>query len=175
LDVPTVACDDVPITNLLGTVLAGDYDPSSGEIAVIGPFNIKPCCYCMELCHWYDIETTFDGGNVKVSTDGGATWQLVNPTGGYPGATNDWQDCIPDEPAYTGHNLAASGFVRDCFDLSNFAGMDVMVGFFFGSDSSVQYPGWYIKWVKFGSEQASSSEFQSWGTIKDTFRKHRRQ
>jgi hypothetical protein len=72
--IPGVACDDVPVTTVLGTVLNGSYVNSAGEIAVIGPIFLDDCCWCMELCHYYDIEDYFDGGNVKVSTDGGVTW-----------------------------------------------------------------------------------------------------
>jgi len=34
--------------------------------------------------HWYDIENYFDGGNVKISLDEGASWELITPEGGYP-------------------------------------------------------------------------------------------
>jgi hypothetical protein len=167
---PEVACDDIPVTNLLGTIIGGDYPVSAGEIAVAGPFSISVAehCYCMELCHWYDIETSYDGGNVKVSADGGATWTLVHPQAGYPGATYSYCPCVPGEPAYTGHPPFA--FIRDCFDLSDFDGMEILVGFFFGSDSSVTYPGWYIKWVKIGGEEFSPVEDSSWGSIKGLYR-----
>ena len=55
------------------------------------------------------------------------------PTGGYPGMTNSWPCAIPDEPAYTGHPPFA--YIRDCFDLSDYDGMDILIGFFFGSDT----------------------------------------
>ena len=35
----------------------------------------------------------------------------------------------------------ALAFIRDCFDLSDFIGQNVWFGVFFGSDSSVTYPG----------------------------------
>lgn len=167
---PDVACDDVPVTNLLGTIIGANYPVSAGEIAVAGPFFISVAehCYCMELCHYYDIETNWDGGNVKVSTDGGATWTLVYPASGYPGSTNTSPLCIPSEPAYTGHPPFA--FIRDCFDLSDFDGAEILVGFFFGSDSSVTYPGWYIKWLKIGGEQFTPVEDHSWSLIKSLYR-----
>jgi hypothetical protein len=166
---PDVACDDVPVTNVLATILGASYTANSGEIAVAGPFSISvdEHCYCMELCHYYDIETSYDGGNVKVSTDGGATWTLVYPQAGYPGSTNSWPLCIPDQPAFTGWSVA---FVRDCFDLSEFDGAEILVGFFFGSDGSVQYPGWDIKWIKVGGEEFTPVEDSSWGAIKSLYR-----
>ncbi|MCK4548224.1 MAG: hypothetical protein KAW17_12385 [Candidatus Eisenbacteria sp.] len=167
VDIPDVACDDVPVTAVLGTVLGGEYHASSGEIAVIGPFVLDYCCWCMELCHFFDIETRFDGGNVKISVDGGVTWELITPAAGYPDDLYGSCACIPNEWAFTGH---MSAFQRNCFDVSQYTGMEILVGFFFGSDSSVQYPGWYIKWVKFGGYEPSATEDSSWGGIKAMYR-----
>jgi len=167
-EVPSVACDDVPITNILATGLAGDYPVGGGEIAAVGPFFIDQYTTCLELCHFFDSENAYDGGNVKVSTDGGATWTLLAPNAGYPSATNTYPPCIPGESAFSGHFMGA--FQRDCFDLSPYLGFDIMVGFFFGSDSSVTYPGWYIKWVKIGSDDSSPVEDGSWGQIKSLYR-----
>jgi hypothetical protein len=166
--VPDVACDDVPVTNILGTTIAANYPVSAGEIAAVGPFFIDQYSTCLELCHFYDTETGWDGANIKISTDGGATWTIIAPSQGYPGATNTAPFCIPGESAYTGHPTFA--FMRDCFSLSPFIGQEIIVGFFFGSDSSVTYPGWYIKWLKIGSSDSSPVEDSSWGNIKAMYR-----
>jgi len=173
---PDVACDGVPVTTVIGTILNENYPVDAGSIvdvyadSTFAPFHIsvENNCWCMELCHWYDIETSYDGGNVKVSADGGLTWELITPHDGYPGATNSWPLCIPEEPAYTGH--PGFEFIRDCFDLSAYDGMDIIVGFFFGSDGSVTYPGWYVKWIKIGGEELSPVHDTSWGAIKALFR-----
>ena len=167
-EVPDVACDEIPITNILGTTIAGDYPTSAGEIAAVGPFHIDQYTTCLELCHFFDTEATWDGCNVKVSVDGGATWVLISPSAGYPGTTNTSPMCIPGEDAFTGHLMTS--FDRVCFDLSDFQGLDILVGFFFGSDSSVTYPGWYIKWLKIGSDESSPVEGSSWGGIKALYR-----
>jgi hypothetical protein len=167
--IPDVACDDVPVTNVLGTVLSGDYYTYSGEIAMVGPFDITEECWCLELCHYYDTEASFDGGNVKVSTDEGVNWTLVEPQRGYDRETNAAPMCVPEEPAFSGHEHNQA-FQRDCFDLMNFMGQTIWVGFHFGSDGSVQYPGWYIKWIKIGSHQITPVEETSWGTIKAMYR-----
>jgi hypothetical protein len=166
--VPDVACDDVPVTNILGTTIAANYPVSAGEIAAVGPFFIDQYSTCLELCHFYDIETSYDAGNVKISTDGGVTWAIIAPSQGYPGSANTWPFCVTSEPAYTGHPGFA--FMRDCFSLTPFIGQEIIVGFFFGSDSSVTYPGWYIKWVKIGSSDASPVEDSSWGNITAMYR-----
>jgi hypothetical protein len=166
-NIPDIACDDVPVTNVWGTVLNGTYSANSGEILVV-PVFLDDCCWCMEICHFIDTEGYWDGGNVKVSVDGGATWQLITPANGYPeDACSTGNACIPGEPAFSGH---LGGFFRDCFDMSAFTGMDILVGFFFGSDGSVQYPGWYIKWVAFGGYEPSTTDETSWGGVKAMYR-----
>ena len=157
-----MACDDTPVTHILGTTLGGSYPSDAGEIAAMGPFYIDQYSTCLELCHYYHIEPCCDGGNVKVSTDGGATWTLIYPLAGYPRTCNTYPRCVPSEDAFGGNS---STFIRDCFDLNPYMGQDVLVGFFFGSDGSVQYAGWYIKWAKFGDD-ATAAEPGSWGTIK---------
>jgi hypothetical protein len=168
--IPTVACDAVPVTHVLATNLTTAYPVQTGEGAVIGPFDITAQCYCMELCHFYDIETGYDGGNVKVSTDGGVTWQLVYPFRGYDDILDSATfiaECVWGEEVFSAHQTA---FLRDCFDLTQYVGQSIMVGFFFGADSSVTYPGWYIKWVKFGSDETTPVEDTSWGSIKALYR-----
>ncbi|MFH1502108.1 MAG: hypothetical protein ABIG03_03580 [Candidatus Eisenbacteria bacterium] len=169
--IPSVACDDVPVTNVWGTVLGGAYLPLTGEALMIGPFDINVLCDCMELCHYYDTEGGWDGGNVKVSTDGGVTWQLVYPFGGYDDildSTTYVPECVAMEEVFTGDSLT---FVRDCFDLSAYHGQTVMIGFFFGADSYATTDlGWYLKWVKIGSDNYSPVEDATWGSIKAMYR-----
>ena len=174
--VPTVACDDVPVTNTLGTTLIGSYPAYAGEIAAIGPVDITEDCWCLELCHDYDFEsdyTLWDAGNVKVSTDGGATWILVTPADGYDGTAPLCTDtytplCVCEEEVFA---FSVPTFVRDCFDLRQFAGESVLIGFCFGADSYASSDiGWYIKWAKVGRPQGTAVEEQSWGTIKAMYR-----
>jgi len=168
--IPTVACDDVAVTKILATNLVGDYPVQTGQGAVVGPFAVTANCHCLELCHFYDIETGYDGGNVKVSSDGGTTWTLVHPFGGYDDvldSTSYTAECVAGEEVFTGH---MDSFQRDCFDLTQYIGQNVMIGFFFGSDSSVTYPGWYVKWVKFGSDMTSPVQDSSWSGIKAIYR-----
>ncbi|MBD3349347.1 MAG: hypothetical protein GF400_09170 [Candidatus Eisenbacteria bacterium] len=169
--IPDLACDDVPVTNLLATDLDAFY-ANCGERAIIGPFDITASCWCMELCHYYDTEFSYDGGNVKVSADGGATWNIVHPARGYDDdAAYSGNPCVALEPIFSGHAIAQGGaFVRDCFDLSNYVGQSILVAFDFGADGSIFYPGWYIKWVKIGSDEFSPVEDATWGGIKAMYR-----
>jgi immune inhibitor InhA-like protein/carboxypeptidase family protein/type IX secretion system substrate protein len=104
--------------------------------------------------HWYDIESYFDGGNVKISLDEGATWELITPIGGYPeDAATTSNSGIPGEACYS---ASSEGWVMAEFDLSIYDGEDVMFRFHFGSDSSVVYPGWDIDDVRIGEPDERS-------------------
>ncbi len=169
-DVPAVACEDVPVTNILGTVVNGDYGDLAGETAVVGPFALNQYCTCLEICHFYDTENRFDGGNVKISTDNGATWTLITPSRLYDAVSYTGDVCVPLQDVFTGHG-SSTFFHQDCFDISDYVGESILIGFFFGSDSSVgYYPGWYIKWLKIGSDDFSPVEGTSWGNIKAMYR-----
>jgi hypothetical protein len=167
--IPPIACDDVPVTHVLGTIIGANYPASGGEIAMVGPFFIDEFCTCLELCHYYNTEAGFDGANLKISTDGGITWTLATPNRGYDQALYTAPPCIPGEQAFSGHQFQGA-FLRDCFNISQYVGQEIWVGFFWGSDSSVQYPGWYIKWLKIGGEEGSPTEDSSWGSIKSMYR-----
>ncbi|MBN2565047.1 MAG: hypothetical protein JXB46_04995 [Candidatus Eisenbacteria bacterium] len=169
--IPQTACDGVPVTNIMGTSLGSTYPVSTGGGFYIGPVAITPVCDCLELCHYYDTESSYDGGNVKVSTDGGSTWTLVYPFGGYDGTLTSTYypaECVWLEEVFYG---ASVNFVRDCFDLSDFEGLEILIGFFFGSESyATSDIGWYIKWAKIGSNNVTPVEDSSWGAIKALYR-----
>ena len=102
----------------------------------------------MSFWHWYNMETNYDGGNVKVSTDGGTTFQVVTPARGYDGIARSGNAGIPGEPCFT--NIKEF-WQEDVFDLSAFAGQSVIIRFHFGSDGSVQRSGWYVDDVRLRS------------------------
>jgi hypothetical protein len=169
--IPQIACDDVAVTNILGTGIGGTYEVSVGGIAEVGEFFIDDECTCLELCHYYDCETNYDGGNVKVSVDGGLTWELITPHEGYPGMnTSSYYpcECVHQEPIFTGDS---GGFVQSFFDISNYVGQTIVVGLFFGSESyATSDLGWYVKWVKIGGSEPTPVEDTTWGTIKSMYR-----
>jgi len=160
-------CDGESAENLLGTgSFDDDYPPDAGEIAVIGPVPITEDCWCMELCSTYFVEPEWDGANVKVSTDQGATWDLVTPVGGYNEMAGPDAMCLPNEASFAD---PFSPWYLDCFDLSSYVGSELLIGFFFGSDDILQYRGWHIRSVKIGNGE-SPVEATSWGAIKALYR-----
>ena len=123
-----------------GTNLDGYYNNSanwyldSAEFLVSNNSNLS-------FYHYYDFEgsdkTLWDGGNVKISTDGGFSFSLVTPITGYDGNIS-----ALGEPGFGGSN---GDWEPVEFDLGAYAGDNVIIRWHFASDSSVNhYYGWYI-------------------------------
>jgi len=127
--------------NVWATNLSGDYEANANYTLDSPEIAIGSDEPTLTFWHWYDTEASFDGGNVKISTDGGATWTVIEPVGGYPGTSNSSNPLYP-EPVFCGHG---QGFWEQVtFELSTYAGQTASFRWHLGSDGSVQYPGWYI-------------------------------
>lgn len=155
-------CDDVPLTNCWGTNLSGNYSGTGGTKSssrLVSPsITLPDTCAAgvwLEICHWYDIETNFDGGNAVVFDppdpyDGAPTAILPVVSGkaydGIISTSSYFFACLVDsEIGFTGHQAQ---WYKSYFDLTPYQGQTVRFGFDFGSDNSVTYPGWYIKWAR---------------------------
>ena len=126
-------------SNLWGVDLVDDYDNSSSYMLTSPEIDLTNFENPMlKYYQWYDIETGWDGGNVKISIDGGTTWELLTPMGGYP----DESIASSGEPGFTGHDNMF--WERITMSLGAYAGETVQLAFTFSSDGSVTYPGWYI-------------------------------
>jgi hypothetical protein len=133
-------------TKLWGCSLAGTY-PSSANAKLDTPAITIPANGRLEMWHWYYLESYYDGGNVKISTDDGTTWNIL---GSYLNPYNEdavytGNSGIPGEPAF---NAQSNGWVKTTFDLSAYAGQTVRFRFHMGSDGSVTYTGWFIDDVR---------------------------
>jgi hypothetical protein len=126
--------------NVWGTDLDANY-PASCNNKLDTPSFIVPAYAELVFWHWYDTEASYDGCNVKISTDGGTTWSVLTPEDGYTGTANSANPLYP-EPIWTGH--VQKYWEEETIDLSAYNGMEAQLRFHFGSDSSVQYPGWFI-------------------------------
>ncbi|MCK4773369.1 MAG: immune inhibitor A, partial [Candidatus Krumholzibacteria bacterium] len=132
--------------NVWATVLDGDYPSSMDATLDIPPITLdanKPFAL-FSFWHWYNFETRYDGGNVKVSSDGGATWTIVTPVGLYDETASTANAGIPGERCFSGN---MGGYTEEIFDLSAYAGQSLMFRFHAGSDGSVQRDGWYVDYV----------------------------
>jgi len=125
------------------------------------PFLVEEPNAMLEFWHWYNIETSWDGGNVKISTDGGGSWSVIVPLTGYTGVANT-ANPLNGEEIFTGTGQMFWELAQ--FDLGPYVGQSVMFRWNFGSDGSVTYDGWYIDDV---SISGCSSPEQGWieGTV----------
>jgi hypothetical protein len=102
--------------------------------------------------HWYDIEinsgTNYcDGARVDISTNGGTSWSVLTPNGGYPGTVGDggfacgvtW---LEGSQVYGG---LSGGWVQATFNLNSYLGSaSTHIRFVFAQDPLTGIGGWYI-------------------------------
>jgi immune inhibitor A len=86
---------------------------------------------------WYDIEGDWDYAYVEASVDGGQTWDILPG----PSTTTSNPNGNSFGPAYTGQS---GGWIEEKFDLSPYAGREVLVRFEYITDDAVNHPGWLI-------------------------------
>jgi hypothetical protein len=92
----------------------------------------------------YGFEAGWDGGVVQISSNDGASWQTLTPSGGYPssfnGTNNNACGLPTNSPSFTGTNLNWSPY---SVDLSAFSG-EIRLRFLFSSDPGVTAEGWWV-------------------------------
>ncbi len=123
-------------SNVWATVLSGDYSSSADwnlDLNVAVPAG-NPA---LTFWHWYAMESGYDGGQVRISTDSGSTWTVLTPDGGYPASNVN----ALSGPGYNGNS---GGWIQARFGLSAYAGQNVRLRWHFASDGSVQDLGWYV-------------------------------
>lgn len=98
---------------------------------------------------WRDnLENTYDGGVVEISTDAGASWTKLPLIPGYPGLFGtDSSSCAntnqaPSSAGFTGNDAAWQGAYTA--DLAAYAGMPSRIRFELGTDPGVSSTGWYV-------------------------------
>jgi hypothetical protein len=129
-------------SNLWATGLAANYSVGPLLSTLISPPLGLGNSAVLSFWHWYSTESTYDGGNVKISTDAGGTWAILTPADGYSGTlSTNFENPIGGEEAFYG---LSNGWRYASFDLTAYAGSSVLIKFDFGSDSSVNDPGWFI-------------------------------
>jgi len=124
-------------TNVWATLLAGQYPNNADDGLVTRFYIIEDNIASMSYYQWYDMESGWDGGNVSISTDGGMTWELITPNGGYPDPDVVGLD---NDPGFSGN----SDWTQVVFDISNYTGQIVKFRYRFGSDGSITRDGWYL-------------------------------
>jgi hypothetical protein len=88
--------------------------------------------------HWYDCEYSYDGGNLKYSTDDGQNWELIEPWGPYARE----YDCYVDGLSDDGYSENDTTWRLAWFRVPVAAGQSFRLLWEFGSDVNVTFLGW---------------------------------
>ncbi len=98
--------------------------------------------------HAFDFESSYDGGVVEYSTDGGGTWKDVGPLfeagQNYTGTLNSGS-ALAGRATFTG---PSHGYVASRFNLASLAGQNIRFRFRQASDSVVASTGWNVDDVR---------------------------
>ncbi len=82
--------------------------------------------------HWRDFDWRYDGGNMRISTDYGDTWDLIEPEEGYPDTISDeFDNPLAGEEGWT----KAESWEEVTFDLDDYIGETVQFEWRAGVDS----------------------------------------
>jgi len=107
----------------------------------------------LEFWTRWDIEASWDFGQVQVSTNNGSSWASLAGSYTRPGSGKGKQPS--GSIGYDGTQIT---WVKESMDLSSYVGMsNVKLRFNLQSDGSVQKDGWYIDDVSIISYQTTSS------------------
>jgi hypothetical protein len=124
---------------------------SDQTLALSSGFAIPANATTAVLSFWHRValESSFDGGVLEFSTDGGATWSTTDPTflsGGYNATISTaFQSPIGGRRAWSGTIGSTGNFVNVQVDLLSYAGQaDVRFRFREANDSSVAITGWWV-------------------------------
>ncbi|HWL66679.1 MAG TPA: peptidase M6 [Actinomycetota bacterium] len=124
----------------------------------------------------YEVEEGWDYGFVQVSDDGGESWtSLENDNTIFdsdPGAIDLVKDNLP---GFTGNSGCEPGsqlggdctatWVTETFDLSDYAGEDILLSFRNITDPGVNLPGWWIDEIRVGNKNVSNgTSINEWQT-----------
>ncbi len=94
--------------------------------------------------HWRDMNNVYEAGNLRISTDGGTTWEIIEPKEGYDGEITDFYDQpLAGEPGW-GHQV---DWEQATFDLGEYIGETVRFNWTFGAwsyEDWTDYEGWRI-------------------------------
>ena len=142
----------VSLTPVWATNLAGQYNPSECSAIVSRPIDTAtiPGLGRLELAfqHFFDTYSSLDGGVIQVSDDGGASWNVVTPVGGYGGSLGtNARNCIYGgaTPSPGWYGAVATDWTNVIASLSSYQGDTIQIRFIFGTSASGQDIGWHLR------------------------------
>lgn len=128
--------------NVWATNLNGSYADESDQWLLTPYLSLQdtPSAYLL-FHHWYEltaIDLNRDGVNVALTTNGGHSWQVLEPEGGYPAPEIRG---LNYQPGFAG---TSDGWELCRFPLNDFLGDVVQIRFRLGADGVFLYDGWYL-------------------------------
>ncbi|HOC43401.1 MAG TPA: M14 family zinc carboxypeptidase [Thermoanaerobaculales bacterium] len=139
-------------TKVWATNLSGDYQQNAhwyldlAAVPIAGGGRIS-------FWHWYEFESSWDGGNLSVRPAGSGSYTLLTPDGGYPSSDVS----ALGQPGFTG---TTGEWQEVSFELGEWAGQTVDLRWHFASDSSYEYLGWYLDDITVtGAEHLADFEY----------------
>jgi PKD repeat protein len=109
----------------------------------------------------YRIEHLYDYGFVQVSRDGGITWHsLANTYTTYKHALDADPDIITNLPGLTGTSEGWPGWTTMTFNLTDYAGETIMLGFRYMTDWATTEEGWYIDNIRISGNVIPNQFFE---------------
>jgi hypothetical protein len=118
-------------------------DLADGYLA--GTVYVNPADPTLTLVTAYGLESFWDFGFVQVSTDGGNT--LTSLSNAYTTSDHDpsaHPNIIANLPGLTDYNPDFPDWTTMTFDLTAYAGMNIIVVFHYMTDWATTYEGWWI-------------------------------
>jgi hypothetical protein len=117
---------------------------SDERLTLTTPISLGGAPPRLTFRHWYNTESTYDGGVLEISTNGGTTWTDVQNNilkGGYI-ATMDATTILSGRKAWSGSSN--NKFIKTIVNLLPYANQNVLFRFRFSSDVGTAVEGWYI-------------------------------
>jgi immune inhibitor A len=151
----------LPVEPYAGSYMwwGGKADLMNAKMTLNTPLHIPNTATNAELQFQmaYDIETEWDFLWVQASTDNGSTWDTLtnedticthDPSwiGGYYGFPDDL--CGAGLGGFSGTNPSFPGYDLETFDLSGYAGKDILLRFWYMTDWGTTYAGPFLDDVK---------------------------
>lgn len=137
-----------PLPNPWSITTDGWYSGTGVDLAnflLSGNAYVDPANPTLTIVTKWGLESFWDFGFVQVSTDGGATWtSLANAYTTSDHDASAYPAIVASLPGLTDYNPDWPSWTTMSFDLTAYAGTNVMIGFRYMTDWATTYEGWWI-------------------------------
>ncbi len=104
----------------------------------------------LEFDTQWSIETDWDYGQIQISTNNGSTWTALQALYTNPGVGSFQPN---GQPLYDGSQLS---WVHETIDISNYINQNITIRFYFRTDGSQTFDGWYVDNIKITTYEAQA-------------------